>query len=72
MGKTKADLLKEAQSRGMVADTVTEDDVTTDDLRQLLDPEPVAWKGSMSSSVPLVAPDGHVALSQEDIDARGQ
>ena len=70
MAKSKGELLKEAKTRGMVADTVTEDDVTIDELRQLLDPEPVAWKGSLSSMVPLVAPDGHVALSQEDIDAR--
>lgn len=27
-----------------------------------------AWKGSLSSKVPIVAPDGHVVLSQEDID----
>ena len=70
MAKNKSELLKEAQARGMVADTVSEDEVTVDDLRQLLDPEPVAWKGSLSASEPQVAPDGHVALSQEDIDAR--
>ena len=70
MAKSKAELLKEAQARGLVAESVQEDDITGDDLRQLLDPEPVAWKGSLSSKVPLVAPDGHVALSQEDIDAR--
>jgi hypothetical protein len=27
-------------------------------------------KGSLSASEPIVAPDGHVVLSQEDIDAR--
>lgn len=70
MAKTKADLLKEAKSRGLVADSVGEDDTTAEDLARLLDPEPVAWKGSMSSKKPLVAPDGHVTLSQEDIDAR--
>jgi hypothetical protein len=70
MAKNKTELLKEAQARGMVADTVTEDEITGDDLKQLLDPEPVAWKGSLSAKEPQIAPDGHVALSQEDIDAR--
>ena len=31
-----------------------------------------AWEGSMSASKPLVAPDGHVTLSQEDIDKRDE
>jgi hypothetical protein len=56
----------------MVAESVTEDDISGDDLKQLLDPEPVAWKGSLSAKEPQIAPDGHVALSQEDIDARDQ
>jgi len=30
-----------------------------------------AWEGSLSSDEPLVAPDGHVVLSKEDIKARG-
>ena len=30
------------------------------------------WKGSMSASEPLVAPDGHVTVSQEDIDKRDE
>jgi len=36
-------------------------------------PEPSdepTWEGSLSASEPIVAPDGHVVLSQEDIDAR--
>jgi hypothetical protein len=70
MAKNKSEMLKEAQARGMVAESVTEDDISGDDLKQLLDPEPVAWKGSLSAKEPQIAPDGHVALSQEDIDAR--
>lgn len=70
MAKNKSELLKEAQAAGKVGEEVTEDDITADDLKTMLDPEPVAWKGSMSSSLPLVGPDGHVHLSQEDIDAR--
>ena len=38
-------------------------------------PEPSdqpVWEGSLSASEPIVAPDGHVTLSQEDIDARDQ
>jgi hypothetical protein len=72
MAKNKSEMLKEAQARGMVAESVTEDDISGDDLKQLLDPEPVAWKGSLSAKEPQIAPDGHVALSQEDIDARDQ
>jgi hypothetical protein len=44
------------------------------DAKTEKDAEPAAdgpaWKGSMSSKEPLVGPDGHVHLSQEDIDAR--
>jgi hypothetical protein len=32
-------------------------------------PEP-AWKGSLSSSKPLKAADGHETLSKEDLDDR--
>ena len=32
--------------------------------------EPKAWKGSLSASEPVVAPDGHVNLSEEDIKER--
>lgn len=34
------------------------------------DTDKPAWKGSASAAKPVVAPDGHVNLSQEDIDAR--
>lgn len=67
---TKKEMLKDAQARGLVGEDVTEDDMTAADLETLLDPSPVAWKGSLSSKKPLVGPDGHVHLSQEDIDAR--
>jgi hypothetical protein len=37
----------------------------------MLHPEnQAAWEGSLSSKTPQVAPDGHVNLSQEDIDAQ--
>jgi len=31
--------------------------------------ETPAWKGSRSSMEPMIGPDGHVILSQADIDA---
>lgn len=71
MAKSKADLLADAQAAGIVADDVEEDAFTADELRGMLDPDRPAWKGSLSATEPVVAPDGHVVLSQEDIDARG-
>lgn len=73
MAKTKTELFREAQAAGIVGADVTEDDYTADDLKAILTPDEdkPAWKGSLSSSKPIVAPDGHVLLSQEDIDARG-
>lgn len=70
MARNKADLLKDAVRAGAVADTATEDDFTVEQLERVLDPAPTAWKGTLSARKPLVAPDGHVTLSQEDIDAR--
>jgi hypothetical protein len=71
MAKSKTELLKDAQAAGLVADDVAEDDVTADDLKRALNPdESPAWKGSLSADSVIVAPDGHVVLSQEDIDAR--
>lgn len=67
---TKKELLAQAVKAGLAPDTATEDDYTAADLETLLDPSPVAWQGSASAKKPLVAPDGHVTLSQEDIDAR--
>jgi len=66
----KKDLLEQAQGRGLVADGVDETDFTESQLRELLSDNVSAWKGSLSARKPVVAPDGHVSLSQEDIDAR--
>lgn len=68
---TKAELLKEAEKAGAVPEDASGDDYTVAQLEALLGrgdhPE---WEGSMSASEPLVAPDSHVNVSQEDIDAR--
>ena len=71
MAKTKADLLKAAQPEGLVATDATEDDFTGEQLVALLTPDRPAWEGSASAKEPIVAADGHVVLSQEDIDSRG-
>jgi hypothetical protein len=71
MAKTKGELLADAKSAGLVAADVSEDDVQVDDLKRALNPdESPAWKGSLSADKEIVAPDGHVVLSREDIDAR--
>ena len=70
MAKNKSELLKDAVRAGLAPETATEDDFTGEQLERMLDPTPTAWKGSLSARKPLVAPDGHVTLSQEDIDAR--
>ncbi len=69
---TKKELIRDARKAGLVPETVGEDDFTAAQLEALLDPEkaPPAWEGSLSSSKPLKGPDGHVHLSQQDIDAR--
>jgi hypothetical protein len=69
VAKTKAELLKQAQDGGLVASDASEDDYTQDELSKLLHPETVKVDNEMAQE-PLVAPDGHVVLSQEDIDAR--
>jgi hypothetical protein len=71
VAKSKTELLKDAQAAGLVAADVTEDDVQVDDLKRALNPDDApAWKGSLSADKEIVAPDGHVVLSQEDISAR--
>jgi hypothetical protein len=71
MAKSKGELLADAKSAGLVADDVGEDDITADDLRRALNPDDApAWKGSLSAREEIVAPDGHVVLSKEDISAR--
>jgi hypothetical protein len=68
---TKKELLAEAQAAGHVAEDASADDFTVAQLETLLGRgDHPAWDGSLSASGPLVAPDGHVNLSQEDLDAR--
>lgn len=67
---SKADLLKRAQASGLLAEDVSEDDFTAAELEALLRGDVPAWKGSRSASEPLIAPDGHVTLSKEDLEAR--
>lgn len=69
MAKSKSDLLEQAKASGAVAADATEDDYTVDDLKSMLSGDDVV-KDRVSASAPIVAPDGHVVLSQEDIDAR--
>jgi hypothetical protein len=70
MAKSKSDLLEEAQAGGLVAADASADDYTADELGALVRGDRPAWEGSLSAREPIVAPDGHVVLSQEDIDAR--
>ena len=67
----KKDLLKQAQTAGAAPADATEDDYTVAQLEQLLSGDiPVHERQSATS--PIVAADGHVVLSQADIDARDQ
>jgi len=70
MAKSKADLFSEAQAAGYVSDDASADDYTVNQLEALLGGTVPAWEGSLSAKEPQVAPDGHVNLSQEDIEAR--
>lgn len=65
----KADLLKEAQDAGLVAADADAEAFTADQLKDMLSGDVVAHDRK-SATEPMVAPDGHVVLSQEDIDAR--
>lgn len=68
---TKKELLAEAQAAGLVPEEASADDFTVAQLETLLGRgDHPAWDGSLSSSSPLVAPDGHESLTQADIDAR--
>ena len=70
MAKNKTDLLKEAQVAGSLPEDANEDDFTVEQLQGIV-------RGDMpvherkSATKPIIAPDGHVVLSQEDIDNRG-
>ena len=70
MAKTKAELFKEAQRSELVPEDSSADDFSVAQLEALLGGNVAAWKGSVSSERPLVAPDGHPNLTQEDIDSR--
>jgi hypothetical protein len=65
----KADLHKEAVRSGAVPADSSADDYTAAQLEGLLSGDvPVSER--QSATKPIIAPDGHVVLSQEDIDAR--
>jgi hypothetical protein len=71
MAKTKAQLLDEAKAAELVPADADPDGYTAENLTALLHPEnQAAWEGSLSARTPQVAPDGHVNLSQSDIDAQ--
>ncbi len=70
MGKSKADLHQEAANAGKISADTDPDEYTAADLEEILSDDVAAWKGSLSASSPVVAPDGHVSLSAEDIKAR--
>ena len=67
---TKRELFKEAQTAGLVAEGASADDYDVAGLERLLGRGP-AWEGSLSSKKPLISADGHVTLSNEDLEARG-
>jgi hypothetical protein len=69
MAKSKGELLDQAKASGAVAADAGEDDYTVEQLRDMLSPDEKI-RERVSASEPIVAPDGHVVLSQEDIDAR--
>lgn len=69
MAKTKAELVEQAVASGAVAADAEPDDFTVVQLEQMLSGEVVAHDRK-SATEPIVAADGHVVLSQEDIDAR--
>lgn len=70
MAKSKSDLLEQAKASGVVAADAVEDDFTGDELKARIDGDEVVSREMAAE--PIVAPDGHVVLSQEDIDARAQ
>lgn len=71
MARSKSDYFNEAQAAGHVPEDAEADDYSVDQLRAMLGGNVPAWEGSLSASQPIVAPDGHVNLSKEDIEARG-
>jgi len=72
MPKSKADLHEEALDSGAVPSDSDPDDYSAEELRSRLAGDVPAAGWVPSASEPIVAADGHVVLSQEDIDARDQ
>lgn len=70
MAKNKADLHKEGIASGAVPADSDPDDYTAAELEARIGGDVPAAGWTPSASDPIVAPDGHVVLSQEDIDAR--
>jgi hypothetical protein len=68
VGKSKSDLLEQAKASGVVAADAGEDDYSVDDLKALISGDEVVRREMVQE--PIVAPDGHVVLSKEDIRAR--
>lgn len=68
MAKSKSDLFKEGVAAGKVAADSDPDDYTADELQARIDGVTTVTNPVVTE--PIVAPDGHVVLSQEDIDAR--
>jgi hypothetical protein len=71
MAKSKDQLLDEAKKAGRVPDDVDADEFTASQLEGIVSGSGFEFDNRMHSK-PIVAPDGHVVLSQEDIDARNK
>jgi hypothetical protein len=69
VAKSKKELLRDAQTAGLVSEDANEDDFTAEQLQGLVSGD-IPVHERKSATKPIVAPDGHVVLSQEDIDAR--
>ena len=70
MAKTKDELHKAAVDSGAVAADTDPDDFTAAELERRLGGDVPAAGWVPSAAEPVTAADGHVVLSQEDIDAR--
>lgn len=70
MAKSKAELHRDGVAAGSIPADTDPDDFTAEELRARVGDDVPAWEGSASATEPIIAPDGHVVLSQEDIDAR--
>lgn len=69
MAKSKSDLHKEGVTSGAIPADSNPDDYTAEELQTRISGD-IPVHERVSASKPIVAPDGHVVLSQEDIDAR--